>query len=83
MCGYAATIATVEAVKPWQVDSTAAMKCNGYRLESLMAGHLDNGMSDLWQWLSNFLSHDPLFKTKIFGFLEILHVLQSTWKKVQ
>ena len=27
----------------WCVDSEAAFKCNGYRLESLLAGHLNKG----------------------------------------
>ena len=27
----------------WSVDSAAALKCNGYGLESLLPGHLEKG----------------------------------------
>ena len=48
MCVYIAVIAIILAVMLWQVDSAAALKCNGYRLESLSAGHLDKG-SAYWR----------------------------------
>ena len=34
-------IAIFLAVTLWRVDGAAALKCNGYRLESSLAGHLD------------------------------------------
>ena len=41
-------IATILAVL-WCVDSAAALKCNGYGLESSAAGHLDkDGVH--WRW---------------------------------
>ena len=42
MCVYI-IIATIRAAVLWQVDSAAALKCNGYGLESSLAGHLDKG----------------------------------------
>ena len=41
MCTYIAIIATILAMTLWCMDSAAALKCNGYRLESLLAGNLD------------------------------------------
>ena len=41
MCVYIAIIAIFLAVTLWRVDRAAAIKCNGYRLESSLAGHLD------------------------------------------
>ena len=37
---YTAIIATILAERLWGMDSAAALKCNGYGLESLMAGPL-------------------------------------------
>ena len=39
-CDYVTIIATVLAVTLWCVDSAAALKCNGCRMESSVAGHL-------------------------------------------
>ena len=36
-------IANVLAVMLWRIDSVAALKCNGYRVKSLVVGHLDKG----------------------------------------
>ena len=43
MCVYIAIIAAILAVTLWCVDSAAALKCNGYGLESWLAGHLNKG----------------------------------------
>ena len=43
MCVYIAMIAFIVAVMLWCVDVAAAFKCNGYRLESLLVGHLEKG----------------------------------------
>ena len=43
MCVQIAIAATILAVVLWHVDSAAALKCNDYSLESLLAGHLDKG----------------------------------------
>ena len=43
MCVYIDLIATIMAVTLWFVDSAAALKCNGYGLKSLLAGHLEKG----------------------------------------
>ena len=40
---YVTVIATILAVTMWCVDGAATLKCNGYELESLLVGHLDNG----------------------------------------
>ena len=41
MCLYAAIIAMILAMKLWHMDSAAALKCNGYGLESSLAEHLE------------------------------------------
>ena len=41
MCVYIIITAIILAVMLWHTDSAAALKCNGYRLESLLARHLD------------------------------------------
>ena len=43
MCVQIAIIAAILAVMLWHEDSAAALKCNDYGLESLLAGHLDKG----------------------------------------
>ena len=43
MCIYIAMITTVLSVMLWHADSTVALKCNGYGLESWLAGHLEKG----------------------------------------
>ena len=42
-CVYIALIAVILAVMLWCMDSAAALKCNGYGLESLLTGYLDQG----------------------------------------
>ena len=42
MCVYIAIIATILIVMLWHMNSAAALKCNGYWLESL-EGHLEKG----------------------------------------
>ena len=37
-------IAIFLAVTLWRVEGAAALKCNGYRLESPLAEHLDKGI---------------------------------------
>ena len=41
MCIY---ISTILPVMLWHVDSAPALKCNGYGLESWLAGHLDKSI---------------------------------------
>ena len=43
MCDYTALIAVILAVMLKQKVSAAALKCNIYGLESLLAGHLEKG----------------------------------------
>ena len=43
MCVYVAIIALVLAVVLWCMDSVAALQCNGYGLDSSLAGYLDKG----------------------------------------
>ena len=43
MCVQIAIIAMILAVTLWCMDGGAALKCNGYGLESLLAGHLVKG----------------------------------------
>ena len=43
MCAYIAMIAAILAVTLWHVDSAAALKCNGYGLELLLAGYFEKG----------------------------------------
>ena len=43
MCAYVAMIATLLAVILWYMDSVPALQCNGYRLESWLAQHLEKG----------------------------------------
>ena len=40
-CVYIAIFTRILAVILWHVDSAATLKCNVYRLEPLLAGHLD------------------------------------------
>ena len=40
MCVFIAIIAIILAVTLWFMDSAADLKCNGYGLNSLLAGHL-------------------------------------------
>ena len=40
MCVYIAIIAAILAVMLWRMDNATALKCNGYRLESSLAGNL-------------------------------------------
>ena len=43
MCVYIAIIATILQVKLWCIDSTPALECKDFELESLMAGHFKKG----------------------------------------
>ena len=43
MSVYIAKIAIIVAWMVWHMDSAAAVKCIGYRLESLLAGHFNKG----------------------------------------
>ena len=43
MCVYIVIIATILAVTLWPMKCAAALKCDGYKFKSLMAGHLDKG----------------------------------------
>ena len=43
MCVYIAIIAIILQVTLWCMDSTPALKWNGYRLESRLARHLVKG----------------------------------------
>ena len=42
------------AVILWPVDSAATLKCNDYRFESSLAGHLQKG--SIHQWGSQFVN---------------------------
>ena len=44
MSVYIAIIATILQVTLWHMDSAPALKCNGYGLESWLAGHLEKAM---------------------------------------
>ena len=46
MCIYIAVIATIQQVMLWHMDSAPALKCNGYKLESWLAGDLEKGSVD-------------------------------------
>ena len=48
MCVYLAKIVIILAEMLWHMDNAAAMKCNGERLESSLAGHLDKGSVHWW-----------------------------------
>ena len=41
MCVYVTIIAMILQVMLWHVESAPALKCNGYGLESWLAGHLE------------------------------------------
>ena len=41
MCAYIAIIAIILAVILWCIDNAAALRCNGYEFESLLAGLLE------------------------------------------
>ena len=43
MCVYIAIIASSLQVTLWCMDGAAALKCNGYRLKSSLARHLQKG----------------------------------------
>ena len=43
MCVYIAIIATFLQVTLWRVGGAPALKCNGYGLESWLAGRLEKG----------------------------------------
>ena len=43
MCVYTAIIATRLQLMLWYVDGAPVLKCNGYGLESWLAGQLEKG----------------------------------------
>ena len=43
MCVCLAIVDVILQVTLWHVDSAPALKCNGYKLKSWLAGHLEKG----------------------------------------
>ena len=59
LCVYIAIFATILAVMLWQMDHAAALQCNDYRLEFLLAGTIKG--SDFDQISTFFYVFNLLF----------------------